>query len=142
MKHLGLPTLLAAVFLCLAPGISARSETTHPIPPELRKGDFSCDKATIQTALELKHAGWTYIMLQPKSAQAAWGHRDGRTTWWVGYWTNGKYGATSSTQPKKDAEGKLKGDSRGFRTWRRGGSPPTPTKVEWLCSESGGVPPR
>jgi hypothetical protein len=142
MRYLRLPTLLAAVFLCLAPGISAYSETSNSIPPELRQGDFSCDKATIQTALELKNVGWTYIMPAPKSPQASWGNRDGRTTWWGGYWVNGKNSLTSSTQPKNDTEGKLAGDGKGVRAWRRGGSPSAPSKIEWLCSKSGGIPPR
>jgi hypothetical protein len=118
------------------------ADTINSIPPELRSGDFSCDKSTIQTAIELKHAGWTYIMPEPKSPQAAWGNYDGRTTWWVGYWVNGRTGATSSAQPTKNASGEWIGDGNGFRAWRRGGTPPPPSKIEWLCSSYGGIPPR
>jgi hypothetical protein len=112
------------------------------IPAELRQGTFACDQQTIQTALGIKRAGWVYIMPEPKSPQAAWGHRDGRTTCWVGYWTNSKSKETSATEPKKDAAGKWTGDGNGSRYWRRGGSPPAPTKIEWLCSMSGGIPPQ
>src|ERR1051325_8461985 len=105
----------------------------NSIPSELRSGSFSCDKATIQTALDIKHAGWTYLMPEPKSPQAAWGNPDGRTTWWIGYWVNDKDHSTSLEQPKKD-KGRLVGDGKGGRAWRRGGSPLRPSKVEWLCS--------
>jgi hypothetical protein len=114
--------------------------TQKPASVELR-GGISCDNATTQTALELKKAGWTYIMPEPKSAKAAWGIRDGRTTWWVGYWTNERNNSTSSIQPTKNAQGQLVGDGQGNRSWRRGGSPAAPSQIEWLCSKSGGVPP-
>src|SRR5271157_3879554 len=90
---------------------------------QLRFADFSCDKATIKTAVELKRSGWTYIIPEPKSPQAAWGNHDGRTTWCVGYWVNGTTGATSSTQPTKRSDGGWLGDGYGHRTWRRGGTP-------------------
>ena len=106
MQHhkisVALPVLILSLLL---PALA--SAQTNSIPPELRAGNFSCDKATIQTAVELKHAGWTYIMLEPKSPQAAWGNHDGRTTWWVGYWVNDNDRSTSSGQPKKDENGKL-----------------------------------
>lgn len=133
--------LPAVLMLVLGTSSIVSAENTNSIPSGLRKGDFSCDQATIQTALELKRAGWTYIMPEPKSPQAAWGNRDGRTTWWVGYWVNKQNNSTSSTQPKKDASGQLVGDGNGSRSWRRGGSPPPPTKIEWLCSDFGGIPP-
>src|SRR5712671_3249502 len=76
----------------------------HSASTELR-GGISCNDATTQTALELKRAGWTYNMPEPKSAKAAWGVRDGRTTWWVGYWTNERNNSTSSIQPTKNAQG-------------------------------------
>jgi hypothetical protein len=47
------------LILGIISGSLASGETTNSIPPELRKGDFSCEKATIQAAVELKHAGWT-----------------------------------------------------------------------------------
>ena len=141
MRTIRLLSNVLALILGIISVSLATAETTNSIPPELRKGDFSCDKATIQTALELKHAGWTYIMPEPKSPQAKWGNHDGRTTWWVGYWVNKQNNSTSSTQPKKDANGQLAGDGKGSRSWRRGGSPPTPTKIEWLCSDFGGIPP-
>ena len=50
-------------------------------------------KATLdqtQTACEMLAQGWKYTMPVPKSAQAAWGNGDGRTTWYNGYWYNSK----------------------------------------------------
>lgn len=131
-----LPALVFALFTA-----ALHAQTTNSIPSVLRKGNFECDQPTIQAALELRGAGWTYIMPEPKSPEAAWGNRDGRTTWWDGYWKNKKTNETRSVQPKKDAKGKPAGDWKGGRHWRQGGSPPPPTKIEWLCSESGGIPP-
>ena len=99
--------LLSLLVFGLIGGTPGCSQTTNSIPAELRQGNFSCDKATIQSALELTRAGWTYIMPGPKSPQAAWGNTDGRTTWWIGYWINGKDNSTSLTRPKKDADGKI-----------------------------------
>ncbi len=132
---------LLLVFLFL-PQHSVEAQNTNSQPPEVRQFSFSCDKATIEYAVVLRHAGWVYIMPQPKSPQAAWGNRDGRTTWWVGYWLNDKTQATSLTQPAKDDEGVFVGDGSGGRRWRRGGSPLAPTKIEWLCSKAGGIAPK
>lgn len=134
-SSLAISTLL---FLALALPIHTQAETTNAIPAQLRQVKIVCDKATIQTAVELHSSGWTYIMPTPKSPQAMWGNRDGRTTWFVGYWKNSKNGSTSSSQPKKNEKGELTGDGAGTPGWRRGGSPPNPTKIEWLCSKSGG----
>lgn len=109
------------------------------IPPELR-GGIQADSPTIQKALEMKAQGWIYIMPEPKSAQAAWGNRDGRTTWWIGYWENSKANETSLTEPTLQ-NGKYTGDGQGEKVWRRGGSPSAPSKLEWLLSTSGGIPP-
>jgi len=113
---------------------------SQEIPTELRSG-IKADNTTIQKALEMKRQGWIYVMPEPKSAQAAWGNRDGRTTWWVGYWTNDKTGETSSIEPVLNNE-KYVGNGQGVRVWRRGGSPPPPTKIEWLLSKSGGIKPK
>lgn len=110
------------------------------IPAELR-GGIQADSATIQKALEMKRQGWTYNMPEPKSAKAAWGVRDGRTTWWVGYWMNSKTNETSSVEPTIQG-GKYAGDGQGGRSWRRGGSPSAPSKLEWLLSTGGGILPR
>ena len=110
------------------------------IPSELR-GGIKADSATIQKALGMIRQGWVYIMPEPKSTQAAWGNRDGRTTWWVGYWINEETDKTSSVEPVLE-NGKYVGDENGSRFWRRGGSPPPPTKIEWLLSKSGGIKPR
>src|SRR5262245_34346531 len=48
--------------------------------------------AETQTAAEMRAQGWSYTMPQPKSAQARWGNRDGRTTWFNGFWQNTKTG--------------------------------------------------
>jgi len=129
--------LMFGAAMC-APAVGAPTSPS----PQLRHADFSCDKSTIRTAVELKQADWTYIMPEPKSPQAAWGNHDGRTTWWVGYWVNGTTAATSSAQPTKISDGGWVGDGYGHRAWRRGGTPAPPTKVEWLCSGYGGIPPR
>jgi len=132
MKKRIIVGMLAALFVTAA--------YSQEIPPELR-GGIQADNATIQKALEMKRQGWTYVMPEPKSAKAAWGNRDGRTTWWVAYWTNDKTGETSSAEPVLK-DGKYVGDGKGVRVWRRGGSPPPPTKLEWLLSKSGGIKPR
>ena len=119
-----------------------RAQAPAQILSELRTCTCSPDKTTLQTALDLKHAGWTYVMPRPKSPQAAWGNRDGRTTWYVGYWTNLKTGSTGSLQPTADNRGRWLGDGKGLQPWRRGGSPSPPTAIEWLCSTSGGIMPR
>jgi hypothetical protein len=142
MKRMKSLVALFALIVSLIPGTVACAADATAIPPELRQGSVSCDKATIETALVLKHAGWMYTMPQPKSPQAAWGNRDGRTTWYIGYWSNDKTHATSSAQPKKDDKGELVGDGKGMPAWRRGGSPAAPTKIEWLCSKTGGIDPR
>jgi hypothetical protein len=113
-------------------------------PPEvqLRPANFPCEHETIEKAVELKRAGWTYIMPKPRDAQARWGNGDSRTTWWVGYWTNERNHTTSALQPQRDATGYWIGDGKGIRYWRRGGSPLAPTKIEWLCSTSGGFTPQ
>lgn len=88
----------------------------------------------------MQKQGWEYIMPQPKSPQARWGNRDGRTTWWVGYWTNHITNETSENIPNFNS-GKYKGDNKGGRAWRRGGSPGVPSKLEWLLSKHGGIEP-
>jgi hypothetical protein len=119
--------------------ILATALYSQEIPSELR-GGIQADSAIIQKALEMRKQGWAYTMPQPKSPQAAWGNHDGRTTWWVGYWTNEKTGETSSSGPVLK-NGNYAGDGQGSRRWRRGGTPPAPTKIEWLLSKSGGVKP-
>lgn len=137
--------LSAAILLALigAPiGRSAGAQASATaVHSELRACKCATDKTALQTALDLKHAGWTYIMPEPKSRQASWGNRDGRTTWFYGYWTNLKNHSTSSLQPVKDAKGEWIGDQKGMAAWRNGGSPRTPSRVEWLCSDSGGIEP-
>ncbi len=120
-------------------GTSGLSE--NQIPAFLRKG-IQAEKATITAAIEMYSQGWRYTMPQPKSRQAAWGNGDGRTTWWYGYWMNTKTKAVSKTDPVRRDNGLYYGDAQDLRnTWRNGGTPPTPTKLEWLLSDSGGVPP-
>lgn len=107
-------------------------------PPPLRPG-IECTDAEIATALALMNQGWEYVMPRPKSPQAMWGNVDGRTTWFVGYWTK-KKSAPSRMQPARRADGAYVGDGQGGGGWRRGGSPPPPSRIEWLCSKSGGPP--
>src|SRR5436190_24378787 len=75
----------------------------NPVIPEPLRGGISCDETTLAAASVLAKDGWIYVMPKPKSPQAAWGNRDGRTTWWVGYWTNARTKATSGKQPVKGA---------------------------------------
>ncbi len=109
------------------------------IPGTLR-GGIEVDRATIDLALVMQAQGWEYVMPIPKSPQAKWGNRDGRTTWWLGYWRNTKSRETSA-RPPKSRNGRFVGDGGGGRVWRRGGSPRRPTKLEWLLSKRGGVKP-
>lgn len=126
--------------------IEARPETRYTTPDEptrstssvqLRAGVNASAQET-ELATKIKAAGWEYSMPSPKSAQAAWGNSDGRTTWWVGYWKNSN-GRSSRTQPK-ESDG-FKGDAQGGPAWRRGGSRGRPSMIEWLCSTSGGIAP-
>lgn len=132
--------LFAALFLLVS--VATCWAASPATPPQLRPG-IVCDEATTAIASALASQGWVYVMPQPKSAQAAWGNRDGRTTWWLGYWQNTKTGATSVKQPTKGTGDNYTGDGQaGKGVWRRGGSPPLPSKVEWLCSKNGGVAPK
>ena len=126
-------TIVAALSISLLAQQSA-------IPSSLR-GGIKADKETIKIALVMQEQGWIYIMPEPKSPQAAWGNKDGRTTWYVGYWKNTKSGETSDSTPRL-VNGKYVGDGQGGPGWRRGGSPSAPTKLLWLLSKCGGVPPR
>jgi hypothetical protein len=119
--------------------LPARAETAAAIPADLR-GGIKADATTLSLARQMRADGWYYMMPRPKSPQAAWGNPDGRTTWWVGYWLNKKTKAQSLTTPTLK-EGHYVGDGKGEPLWRRGGSPSRPTVLEWLLSESGGIPP-
>jgi hypothetical protein len=110
------------------------------IPASLR-GGIKADQSNINIALKMQKQGWAYTMPKPKSNQASWGNSDGRTTWWKGFWNNKTTKRYSSTTPKLK-DGKYIGDGINSRGWRRGGSPRTPTKLEWLLSKSGGIVPR
>lgn len=86
--------------------------------------------------------GWRYTMPRPKSAKAAWGKSDGRTTWWYGNWYNNNTNKYSNKTPKKQSSGYYEGDRQNNKgSWRNGGSPGYPSKLEWLLSSSGGVKP-
>jgi hypothetical protein len=96
----------------------------------------SASKEDIEEAHSLATAGWRYVLPQPKSAQAAWGNYDGRTTWWYGYWENIKTNEYSSAIPKLGQSGVWVGDGQNRRGYyRRGGSPAYPTKVELILSD-------
>jgi len=105
----------------------------------LREG-ITASAAEQALAKQIKAAGWEYVMPRPKSARARWGNSDSRTTWWNGYWKNSKTGRYSTSQPAT-SDG-FKGDGIENTGWRRGGSPGAPPRIEWLCSTSGGIPPR
>ena len=90
-------------------------------------------------AAELRAAGWTYFLPEPKSKAAKWGNTDTRTTWFPGFWKNEKTGAMSVSQPKGDpSKGRgFVGDGKEKPKWRDGGSPGPVSWVEWLCSAEG-----
>ena len=90
-------------------------------------------------AAELRAAGWTFFLPEPKSKAAKWGNTDPRTTWFPGFWKNEKTGAMSASQPKGDpSKGRgFVGDGKEKPKWRDGGSPGPVSWVEWLCSSEG-----
>ncbi len=111
--------------------------------PSFLRAAITADRATLVTVVEMHLQGWRYTMPAPKSAQAAWGNGDGRTTWWSGWWHNEETGKYSRRTPEKAANGYYYGDEQdNHGTWTNGGSPRTPTKIEWLLSDGGGVKPR
>lgn len=111
------------------------------IPTFLRQG-IKVDINTLKTAVEMYLQGWRYSMPFPKSKQASWGNYDGRTTWYYGYWYNESLDKYSSSTPKKHSNGSYIGDNQNnSNSYRNGGSPSTPTKLEWLLSSSGGIKP-
>ncbi len=115
--------------------------TNNQIPDFLRQG-INADKYTLVIAVEMHLQGWRYTMPSPKSAQAAWGNNDGRTTWWNGYWYNNKTKKYSRSTPGKQKNGYFYGDNQNDKDYyRKGGSPGYPSKTEWLLSSSGGVKP-
>jgi endonuclease/exonuclease/phosphatase family metal-dependent hydrolase len=123
-------------------GTAGAIAVANPKPPGLKlrplsKGAASSDD--VRLAEQLVDAGWIFRMPRPKSSQAAWGVRNARTTWWVGYWANGKTKQTSEAQPT--ISNGFVGDGKGSESWRRGGSPARPTFIEWLCSEADGIEP-
>ena len=113
----------------------------NQIPNFLRQG-ISANKSTLKVAVKMHLQGWAYSMPKPKSSKAGWGYRDGRTTWWYGYWYNKKTKKYSHDIPKKKSNGFYYGDDQNnYGSWRNGGSPSTPSKIQWLLSSSGGVQP-
>ena len=112
--------------------------------PDFLRGGITCNSRLLKTAIKMYFDGWRYTMPRPKSNQARWGNSDGRTTWWYGYWSNEKTGIYSSSTPKKiRGTNSYVGDRQNNSgSWRRGGSPSIPTKLEWLLSKYGGIAPR
>ena len=101
--------------------------------------DIRASDSEIKTACEMLADGWKYTMPRPKSAKAAWGISDGRTTWWNGYWYNEKTQFYSTTTPIKKNSGLYLGDNQNdSNTWRNGGSPRKPDVYMFLLSDSGG----
>lgn len=90
------------------PPIAVESESrapaaspTNPLDGVTLRDGVQASATDTALAKKLKLAGWEYFMPRPKSAQAAWGNSDGRTTWWNGYWKNSKTGKYSSRQPSE-----------------------------------------
>ena len=115
--------------------------SSDSLPTFLRQG-IRADLETQRVAVEMYLQGWRYTMPQPKSAQARWGNTDRRTTWFYGYWFNSDTSQYSSIQPTKKQNGLYIGDNQNQKGYyRNGGSPPNPSQIDWLLSESGGVKP-
>ena len=92
-------------------------------------------KDTLEVAIDMYLQGWRYIMPRPKSSEAKWGLADERTTWWNGYWYNVYYSMYSEGIPKKESNVFYYGDNKNNSgSWRNGGSPRFPTKIERLLS--------
>jgi hypothetical protein len=109
-------------------------------PDYLRQG-VEADDEQIAIAILMYEYGWRYTMPRPKSANASWGNKDGRHTWYYGYWKNEKTGAYSSSTPRKNEAGEYTGDDiNQAGTWRRGGTPGRPNVYMFLLSRSGGPP--
>lgn len=85
----------------------------------------------------LRTAGWRFHAPRPKSAQAAWGNHDRRTTWFYGYWTDGKRVSDSIPHIRRfGSKALVVGDgidNRGY--YRNGGSPAPLTQIQReLCA--------
>jgi hypothetical protein len=108
-------------------------------PPAYLRQGIKASRAEIITAIEMYNQGWQYTMPRPKSAQAAWGHRDGRTTWYYGWWFNENTKLYSDVTPRKTVNGLYLGDNQNQAgSWRNGGSPPWPDVYMYLLSRNGG----
>ena len=113
----------------------------NEIPDFLRSG-IKVNKKILTTAVEMYLQGWRYTMPKPKSNQASWGNSDGRTTWWYGYWYNTSTKKYSTSKPEKQSNGLYFGNDQNKKgSYRNGGSPRYPSKIDWLLSTSGGVKP-
>jgi hypothetical protein len=105
---------------------------------QLRKGITATD-SEIKTACEMLSQGWKYTMPRPKSAQAAWGNSDRRTTWYNGFWYNSISNLFSVETPTKRDSGLYLGDNQNSsNSWRNGGSPRMPDIYMYLLSDFGG----
>lgn len=110
---------------------------------KLREDEYTVTNTKIlNKAKEMKRQGWEYIMPKPKSSGADWTVKDGRTTWYNGYWINRTKKDKSYEEPKLK-DGIYVGDNQTVEVWTtiRRGRPKNPTEIEWLLSKSGGVPP-
>ncbi len=103
------------------------------------RSDISASQDEVSVACEMYEQGWTYTMPRPKSAKAAWGVSDGRTTWYNGWWYNSKTNLYSDSTPEKSSSGLFLGDGQNSsHTWRNGGAPRRPDIFMFLLSSSGG----
>jgi hypothetical protein len=117
---------------------SDKTDIVSVYKDKLRKNIKATD-IEIKTACEMLADGWIYTMPRPKSAKAAWGITDGRTTWWYGFWYNEKTQLYSDSTPIKKSSGIYLGDSQNNSgNWKNGGSPKKPDIFMYLLSDSGG----
>ena len=108
-------------------------------PPSFLRQGIAATRDQLIRAIEMYDQGWRYTMPRPKSAQAAWGNSDGRTTWYNGWWYNERTHLYSTATPSRRDSGLYLGDGQNSsNTWRNGGTPSAPDIYMWLLSQTGG----
>lgn len=125
----------------VVPPVGLRSDARSPTIEEVErhaKPDGEPSRADRTLAAALREAGWRYQLPYPKSKTAQWSNRGGNSTWWPGYWTNEKSGATSRAAPSE--KNRMQGDGKAAPAkddYTKTGAPGPVSWVEWLCSAEG-----
>ena len=130
--------LLFTLFSMFSQQLLDKAKIIENYKDGLRKGVNASAEESYEACL-LKSQGWIYVMPSPKSDKAAWGNKDKRTTWWLGYWYNEITNEYSETKPRQNEYGIFYGDKNNIKgKWKNGGSPEYPDKVMFLLSKTGG----